>query len=203
MSLGAEWIGDLDGDFFSAEIDIPILDTDPYRIYRADLDDELSLTITSASHQGGVLAIAGQVEGVLTSVDRIALRNPDPDDTLSVSLTFEAACELVRTAVFLIAICLSAPVLADQPDGDMTGFRSGPFCGSTPSGQNSISRAKVSLALRFCEPQEVPSDRFHPVDGMVADGTQASRTAARGRRRKSRLTVKRGRGRHARDRPQQ
>lgn len=90
LSLGAEWIGDLDGDFFSAEIDIPILDTDPYRIYRADLDDELSLTITSASHQGGVLAIAGQVEGVLTSVDRIALRNPDPDDTLSVSLTFEA-----------------------------------------------------------------------------------------------------------------
>ncbi len=90
LSLGAEWIGDLDGDFLSAEIDIPILDTDPYRIYRADLDDELSLTITSASHQGGVLAIAGQVEGVLTSVDRIALRNPDPDDTLSVSLTFEA-----------------------------------------------------------------------------------------------------------------
>ena len=67
LSLGAEWIGDLDGDFFSAEIDIPILNTDPYRIYRADLDDELSLTITSASHQGGVLAIAGQVEGVLTS----------------------------------------------------------------------------------------------------------------------------------------
>ncbi|MBC2861737.1 hypothetical protein [Stappia sp. 28M-7] len=90
LSLGAEWIGDLDGDFFSAEIDIPILDTDPYRIYRADLDDELSLTITSASDQGGVLAIAGQVEGVLTSMDRIALRNPDPDDTLSVSLTFEA-----------------------------------------------------------------------------------------------------------------
>lgn len=90
LSLGAEWIGDLDGDFLSAEIDIPILDTDPYRIYRTDLDDELSLTITSASHQGGVLTIAGQVEGVLTSVDRIALRNPDPDDTLSVSLTFEA-----------------------------------------------------------------------------------------------------------------
>ena len=90
LSLGAEWIGDLDGDFFSAEIDIPILDTDPYRIYRADLDDELSLTITSASYQGDVLAIAGQVEGVLTSMDRIALRNPDPDDTLSVSLTFEA-----------------------------------------------------------------------------------------------------------------
>ena len=90
LSLDAEWTGDLDGDFFSAEIDIPILDTDPYRIYRADLENELSLTITSASYQGGVLSIAGQVEGVLTSMDRIALRNPDPDDTLSVSLTFDA-----------------------------------------------------------------------------------------------------------------
>lgn len=90
LSLGAEWIGDLDGDFFSAEIDVPILDTDPYRIYRADLDDELSLTITSASYQSDVLTIAGQVEGILTSMERMALRNPDPDDTLSVSLTFEA-----------------------------------------------------------------------------------------------------------------
>ncbi|GAB5427879.1 MAG: hypothetical protein Devi2KO_13380 [Devosia indica] len=96
LSLGAEWIGDLDGDFLSAEIDVPILDTDPYRSYRADLNDALSLTITSASYQGGLLAIAGQVEGVLTSMDRIALRNPEPDDTLSVNLTFEAVLSLLQ-----------------------------------------------------------------------------------------------------------
>ncbi|MBW6419776.1 hypothetical protein [Celeribacter sp. PS-C1] len=100
LSLGAEWSGNLDGDFFSAEIDIPILSSDPRRKpqatrdeYRADLDDGLSLTITNSAYENGTLVIAGRVEATLIRLVRIGLRSPDetdPSDTLDVNLTFEA-----------------------------------------------------------------------------------------------------------------
>ena len=68
----------------------------------------------------------------------------------------------MRTAAFsLIAICLSAPVLADQPGGDMTGFLE-----ETPvSWRIDAERSEYHFesddvgSLRiFADPQEVPKD---------------------------------------------
>lgn len=90
LSLGAEWLGELKDNFFSAEIDISILNSDPRRIYRADLDDGLFLTITNFAHEDGMTEITGRVEATLHSMDMMALRNPDPSDTLDVNLMFDA-----------------------------------------------------------------------------------------------------------------
>ena len=49
----------------------------------------LALTVTSAVEDDGLLAVSGTVTGALTSVESVDHRNPDPDDTLDVDLTFD------------------------------------------------------------------------------------------------------------------
>ena len=49
----------------------------------------LALTVTSAVEDDGLLAVSGTVTGVLTSVEQMGHRNPDPDDTLDVDLSFD------------------------------------------------------------------------------------------------------------------
>ena len=93
LTLGAEWIGELDGNFSSADVSIPILETDPSRIYHGNLDDGLSLTVTKSTLAGDTLEIAGQVKGTLTAMDQMGQRNPDPADTLDIDLSFDAAID--------------------------------------------------------------------------------------------------------------
>ena len=91
LTLGAEWIGDVDGDFSSADVTIRIPDTSPSRIYYGSLDDGLSLTVTNSTLTGDTLEIAGRVKGTLTSMDLMGGRNPHPADTLDIDLSFDAA----------------------------------------------------------------------------------------------------------------
>lgn len=95
LTLGAEWIGELDGSFTSADIAIRIPGTDPSRIYHASLDDGLSLIVTKSVLNGETLEIEGEIKGALTAMDLMGLRNPDPDpgNRLDIDLTFDAAIE--------------------------------------------------------------------------------------------------------------
>jgi len=73
-----------------------ILDTSPSRVYAAEYSEhglengDLELTITSATQEDGVLSVSGTVTGTLVSVEWMGHRNPDPDDTLKIDLTFDA-----------------------------------------------------------------------------------------------------------------
>ena len=77
------------------ELQTSIRDTTPRRIYVGTyshyLEEEraLALTITSAVEDDGLLTLSGTVTGVLTSVEHMGHRNPDPDNTLDVDLTFD------------------------------------------------------------------------------------------------------------------
>ncbi|WP_226781537.1 hypothetical protein [Oceaniglobus trochenteri] len=93
MTLGAEWIGTFDGTFAAGDVSISIPAGDPPRVYRADLDDGLALSVTRSAIVEGKLEISVRAEGVLVSMDRMGLRNPDPDDTLAIDLTFDAIVE--------------------------------------------------------------------------------------------------------------
>jgi hypothetical protein len=92
LALGAEWIGDLDGTFSHAEVSIEN-HANPLRIYFGEADEGLSFMLTSFSFTGNMLEINCRVAGVLTKMDRIGQKNPDPDDTLSIDLTFDAILE--------------------------------------------------------------------------------------------------------------
>lgn len=93
LSLGAEWIGDLGGEFSSADVAIRIPGSEPSRIYHGSIDDGLSLNLTDATLVGETLQLAGHVRGTLTAMDLTGLRNPDPEDTLDIDLAFEAAID--------------------------------------------------------------------------------------------------------------
>jgi len=77
------------------ELQTSIRDTTPRRIYvgtyshYSEEERALALTITSAVEDDGLLTLPGTVTGVLTSVEQMGHRNPDPDDTLDVDLTFD------------------------------------------------------------------------------------------------------------------
>lgn len=92
MSLGAEWIGELEGNFTHTEVSTRT-HANPLRIYYGENDDGLSLTLKSFALAGNLLVISGRVEGTLTEMDRIGHRNPDPENTLSVDLSFDAVIE--------------------------------------------------------------------------------------------------------------
>ena len=51
------------------------------------------MTLESFIYVGELLEITGRVEGTLTNVDKVGHRNPDPDDTLSIDLMFDAVLE--------------------------------------------------------------------------------------------------------------
>ena len=76
------------------ELQTSIRDTTPRRVYvgayshYSEEERALALTITSAAEEDGVLTLSGTVTGVLTSVEQMGHRNPDPDDTLDVDLSF-------------------------------------------------------------------------------------------------------------------
>ena len=77
------------------ELQTSIRDTTPSRAYvgkylvHSEEKNALALTVTSAVEDDGLLAVSGTVTGVLTSVESVDHRNPDPDDTLDVDLTFD------------------------------------------------------------------------------------------------------------------
>lgn len=82
----------------------------------------------------------------------------------------------MRTAALsLIAICLSAPVLADQPGGDMTGFLEvAPVSWRIDAERSEFHFESEGIgSLRIlAEPQEVPSGIGSVrLMVMVADGT--------------------------------
>lgn len=92
MSLGAEWMGDLDGNFFHVDVSTRTHEN-PLRIYYGDNDDGLTLTLTNSAIVGDLLVISGRMEGTLTQMDRVGHKNPDPNDTLHIDLSFEAVVE--------------------------------------------------------------------------------------------------------------
>ncbi|MFX4295900.1 hypothetical protein [Pseudosulfitobacter pseudonitzschiae] len=92
MSLGAEWMGNLDGNFSHVEVSTRIHEN-PLRMYYGDDDDGLTLTLTNSAIAGDLLEISGRVQGTLTQMDRIGHKNPDPDDTFSIDLSFDAVLE--------------------------------------------------------------------------------------------------------------
>ena len=67
--------------------------SNPLRLYYGDNDEGLSVTLESFIYVGELLEITGRVEGTLTNVDKVSHRNPDPDDTLSIDLMFDAVLE--------------------------------------------------------------------------------------------------------------
>lgn len=92
MGLGAEWLGELNGEFSHAEASMG-MHSNPLRLYYGDNDEGLSVTLESFIYVGELLEITGRVEGTLTNVDKVGHRNPDPDDTLSIDLMFDAVLE--------------------------------------------------------------------------------------------------------------
>lgn len=92
LNLAAEWIGELGGGFSHADASMT-MHANPLRIYYGEDDDGLSLTIESFMYVGALLEMTGRVEGVLTSVDKVGLKNPDPADTLSIDLTFDVVLQ--------------------------------------------------------------------------------------------------------------
>ena len=90
LMIGAEWSGELGSNFSTAEVSIAKTGTTPARVYYADLDDGLVLTVTDSTLNGETLEVTGTVEGTLTAADRTGNRNPDPQDTLDVKLNFNA-----------------------------------------------------------------------------------------------------------------
>lgn len=77
------------------ELQTSIRDTTPSRAYvgkylvHSEENNALALTIANAIEDDGLLTFSGTVTGVLTSVENVDHRNPDPDDTLDVDLTFD------------------------------------------------------------------------------------------------------------------
>ena len=92
MGLGAEWLGELTGEFAHAEASMG-MHSNPLRLYYADDDAGLSLTLESFMYVGALLEITGRVEGVLTNVDKHGHKNPDPEDALSIDLKFDAVLQ--------------------------------------------------------------------------------------------------------------
>ncbi len=90
LMIGAEWSGELGGDFSSADVTIGIPGTSPARVYYGSQEEGLVLTVTNSSLNGETLELTGTVEGTLTAMDLTGHRNPDPQDTLDVNLSFEA-----------------------------------------------------------------------------------------------------------------
>lgn len=92
MGLGAEWLGELNGEFSHAEASTG-MHSNPLRLYYGDDDEGLSLTLESFMYVGALLEITGRVEGVLTNVDKVGHKNPNPDDTVSIDLVFDAVLQ--------------------------------------------------------------------------------------------------------------
>ncbi|MBM1817439.1 hypothetical protein [Pseudosulfitobacter pseudonitzschiae] len=92
LSLGAEWIGELDKDFVHVEISARLHDN-PLRMYYSDNDDGLSLSLENATVTDDQLLITGKIEGVMTQMDRIGRKNPDPDQTRTIDLSFDAVVD--------------------------------------------------------------------------------------------------------------
>lgn len=96
LSISFDGYDLLAGGFSHILVYTTISDTSPRRIYAAEYSEhglengDLELTITSATQEDGVLSVSGTVTGTLVSVEWMGHRNPDPDDTLKIDLTFDA-----------------------------------------------------------------------------------------------------------------
>ena len=81
--------------FAYVEVTFDINDRSPARTYVAEYsayaeENPLATSVISVAEADNLLTISGRVTGTLTSVQRIGLRNPDPDDTLEIDLIFDA-----------------------------------------------------------------------------------------------------------------
>lgn len=94
--ISFEGFGEVVGDEITLmEVQAYINDTSPARSYYAEYsayaeENPLAQTVTSVTEAGNLLTVSGTVTGTLTSVERMGLRNPDPDDTLEIDLSFDA-----------------------------------------------------------------------------------------------------------------
>ena len=99
LSISFDGYDLLAGGFSHILVYTTISDTSPRRIYAAEYSEhglengDLELTITSAAQENGVLSVSGTVTGTLVSVEWMGHRNPDPDNTLGIALTFDAIVE--------------------------------------------------------------------------------------------------------------
>lgn len=99
LSISFDGYDLLAGGFTHILVLTTISDTSPRRAYVAEYSEhglengDLELTITSATQEDGVLSVSGTVTGTLVSVERMGHRNPDPDNTLGIALSFDAIVE--------------------------------------------------------------------------------------------------------------